>query len=322
MSKKINKKLPKYAIGFGGYASKGLAGAGSGLSIGSNPLLMAATGGLSAPIGAALGAGVGLIGASKEDQALELAMQNEKIAGAVAMNKNINDQMQAEYNLKNQTNNRMPGFKKGKPGFKPNAMVSKGEVIKNGYTGSLNPMPGNFDPSNPDPLAVRINKADSVYPSDPRTTLPGWEPQAVLAAKMSKAQVRAQKILLGEIKGGKLDKEEARRTLSTIETQTKNFDKELAINNYGVDQQLPRFRKGKNGYLDVNTQLSNEWLGDEITRRGVNMPKMFGTKRDYGTTYDDENEIREYLGTVRGSNSKLIKGAQVGSPNINQIDYI
>ena len=118
MSKKINKRLPKYAIGFGGYASKTLSGAGTGLSIGSNPLLMAATGGLSAPIGAAIGAGAGILGASKEDQALELAMKQEKIAGNVSSINNIGAQMQAEYDLKNQTNNRTPGFKKGKSKFK------------------------------------------------------------------------------------------------------------------------------------------------------------------------------------------------------------
>jgi hypothetical protein len=65
--------------GVGGSAAKGaLGGAGSGLAIGANPLLMGATGGLSAPVGAAVGAIVGGVSsgikankAKKADEAIQ-----------------------------------------------------------------------------------------------------------------------------------------------------------------------------------------------------------------------------------------------------------
>ena len=80
--------------GVAGSAAKGaLGGAGAGLSIGANPLLMGATGGLSAPIGAAVGAVAGGVSsgikankAKKADEAIQ-AQDPQELARLAEINR-------------------------------------------------------------------------------------------------------------------------------------------------------------------------------------------------------------------------------------------
>lgn len=66
-------------------------GAATGLQIGANPLLMGATGGLSAPIGAAVGAIGGLIGQGAKRNKAE-QMQQERMANIQAAQTQFNTQ--------------------------------------------------------------------------------------------------------------------------------------------------------------------------------------------------------------------------------------
>jgi len=257
------KKLPKYADGkvdpnalYGqiGYIASGagqlaktgnahdfstqagtvLGAAGQGLEIGANPALMAATGGLSAPIGAVLGAGYGAFEAVGADAAQTKVENRQFAVNNMSINNSVSNGMNAQYNLRNKINDRVPGladgvpsfksayagipgmngysnFGKGKnryangtPGFKskyqngvtPNAVVAPEEVIQHGQTGQLDQVPGNYNPSNPDTQEVNLADNSAVFTNKKSLAIPGGKStDAQIMARGARVQKRADEIM-------------------------------------------------------------------------------------------------------------------------------
>lgn len=218
--------------------------AGTGMSIGG-------------PVGAGVGALAGVGMSIMQANQLKESERIKKNQANAASTMNMSNFIKANYDMQNNSNTGVPGFKDGLSKFMPqlpgipNAYVSKGEVIKNPIDGSLDRVPGEYNGSNVDTVMTNLMPASSVFSANPDNKLPfGKSTPAEIAARMEKAQKSANEKLAG--KGSRLDKETAGLNKLNIEKQLANLDKLTYIQNAYKDpmSMMPGFYNGHSSFAD------------------------------------------------------------------------
>jgi len=327
---------------FGTQAGKVLGSTGKGLSIGANPALMAATGGLSAPIGAVLGAGYGVIDAANANSAQIKAENRQLAVNNMATNNSISTGVNAQYNLRNKVNDRVPGLKDGIPSFKsayagipgmngysnfgkgknrydkgvakfksteinpsvPNAMVAPEEVVKDGQTGELNQIPGQYNPNNPDTVSANLTDGSSVFSNRQSQVIPGGKKTpAQIMAKATAVQKRADRVLSpkeGDIKLSRIDILTAELNKRNIEKQSENLNKYNMLVN-------PQLKQGTAQSYANGTPSSGSKYNINYGN-GENIDEQI---RSYGLSSEDEAGLRGLIG-ITGMNGTGVAGYDLG----------
>lgn len=214
--------------------------AGTGMAIG---------GPIGAGIGAFAGLGMSMMNSEKANAAEAAIARNEYASNMMRKSSMV----KANYDMNNTNNTGIPGFKNGASRFMPqvngmpNAYVSKGEVIRNPVTGSLDKVPGEYNGSNPDTVQTNLMNGSSVFSASSKNKLPfGKSTPADIANRMLKAKSTAEEKLSG--KGSRLDKSTAELNVKNITRQLGNLDKLTYLQNFDSrNTGMPMFNNGKPG---------------------------------------------------------------------------
>lgn len=281
------------ATSAGSYAGNILGDAGKYASMG------AALGPWGAAGGAVVGGVMGLLDSDRAAAAQRSAERKAKINSIISTNNNISNQIQAQNDLSTQVNPRVPGLNKGASSFsgtlpgligltkrenynkgvvstpRPNAMVAKEEGIRDGLTGQISTVPGQYSPSNPDTVPAVLTPGSSVYSKNKEQVLPGGKSTpADIVAKLEKVQNHSNEILnpkQGDDRRSKLDILTAKLNQRNIQKQSENLNQfnslinpqpqvptpnqipqpqaiipgqQLPNMSYGANKKLPRYDMG------------------------------------------------------------------------------
>jgi hypothetical protein len=200
--------------------------------------------------GAVLGAGIGTIGAIGADNA-QSAEKRQTLANTnMSNNTSLSNGIDAKYNMRNQTNSRVPGMKNGIPMFNDvysgitemnktsvkyknmprikggtpafksgsyntgttNAIVAPEEVTMDGQTGELNQVPGNYNSSNPDTVSANLTQGTSVFSNEKKQIVPG--------GKSTPAEIMARATKMQKINDRTLNPKEGDMKLSRLDRKT------------------------------------------------------------------------------------------------------
>jgi len=257
------------ASSVGSYAGDMLSSAGQGASMG------AALGPIGAGVGAVAGGIYGFFNAADAQKKQEMAQRKEAINTTLSANQDVSGNVNAQYNLRNFANDRVPGLNKGTVRFKsnqqnpnqPNAMVAGQEGIMDGQTGRVSTVPGQYSTTNPDVIPANLTEGSSVFSNKKSQTLPGGRSTpADIIARTEKMQKINDKILNpkdGDRKLSRLDQLTAKLNQSNIQKQANNLNKFNALVNPQQSQgNLPGY---DNGIVDTATNDRLNKLGSEIS---------------------------------------------------------
>jgi hypothetical protein len=293
------------ASSIGSYAGNILGDTGKYASIG------AALGPWGAIGGAVVGAGIGTMTAITGDQAQQAEKRQTLANSNVANNTSISQGVNAKYNIRNTTNNRVPGLEKGTPMFrsgiansnKPNAIIAPEEVVRDGQTGQLNQVPGQYNSSNPDTVPANLTQGSSVFSNQAKQILPGGKstPADIMARaeRVQKANQKALNPKEGEMKLDSLREKTIKLNLSNIQNQANNLNKfNVIANNTSTSNlygQVPGFKNGTPSFEELNSLMKF-------------------TPNDAAYTIDDKPKtmgVPDMLNISGSTASKLIGGENV-----------
>ncbi len=264
--------------------------AGTGMSIG---------GPIGAGIGAFAGLGMSMMNSEKAKAAEAAIARNEYASNMMRKSSMV----KASYDMNNTNNTGIPGFKNGASRFMPqmngmpNAYVSKGEVIRNPITGSLDKVPGEYNASNPDTVQTNLMNGSSVFSASSKNKLPfGKSTPADIANRMLKAKSTAEEKLSG--KGSRLDKSTAELNVKNITRQLGNLDKLTYLQNFDSSNTgMPMFNNGlsaiMSGIASVAPALSNIGEEPEVT------PPIFDDYINPMASYNIAPEMRSIASESR-----------------------
>ncbi len=269
---------------------------------------MAGTGGsIGGPIGAIAGAGAGLLFANQQHkQMMANARMNENMT-SLNKNRQASSNMAAQYDMNNPMGMAPPGFKDGLPRFKSgkaNAKVSKGEVIRDPMSGSLDKVPGEYVESNADTVPANIAPGTSVFSARDKNKLPfGKSTPADVATRLMQSQKHSEKVLSG--KGSRLDKNTAELNLRNIEKQASNLDMLTYMQN-------PPQMAGMPGYND-GLSARDKWARSSgwDSRQGV-------SEEDVDNAYDDYLASKSKAGAKFGNIASSMASL---APAISNLSY-
>lgn len=226
-------------------------------NIGTNAGSLAATGaavggGWGALAGAVVGAGIGTYQSiSAANQYQDKINQEKRNIQADVSNQN-SGMMRADYNYRNPKNNVVPGLKNGIAKFNSggsgiagtNAMVANEEAVKDGSTGKLNVVPGDYNQSNPDRVEANLTEGTSVYSKNPAQTLPfGKSTPADIMSRAARVQKNSDEILSGKTKLSQVDRNTAKLNNANIEAQSRLLNMNTAIEH--AEQGNGKYNNGK-----------------------------------------------------------------------------
>ena len=243
------------------YAGDMLGNAGTGAQMG------AQFGPWGTGIGAVAGAAYGLIDATHAEKMQNRANNKTQINTNLDNDNSMSNQVNSNYNLRNMTNDRVPGLSKGTALFKsngmnpnqPNAMVAGQEGIADGQTGRVGVVPGQYSPSNPDNTPANLTQGSSVFSKKKSQIIPGGKSTpADVIARATRAQNINDKILNpkpGQPKSSKIDQLTAQVNQRNIQNQVSNLNKYNTLVNPQQQggQQLPRYNNGSDNTTDNYT---------------------------------------------------------------------
>lgn len=205
-----------------------------------------------AAAGAVVGAGIGTVQSISADRAEQDRLNKIAAAEREAVATQNSGMMQADYNMRNVINHRVPGLKNGIAKFNSggtgiagtNAMVANEEAVKDGNTGKLNVVPGNYNQSNPDQVEANLTEGTSVYSKNPAQTLPfGKSTPADIMSRAARVQKNSDEILSGKTKLSQVDKNTAKLNNANIEAQSRLLNMNTAIEH--AEQGNGKYNNGK-----------------------------------------------------------------------------
>ncbi len=251
-------------------------GVASGASLGTAILP-----GIGTAVGAIIGGGLGAITSSIENKKLRreqaLRDRRENLARSLSSHNFNNMALRNQYAEENIMDYTMPGFRYGKApsGMAGNAMVSKGEGIRDGYTGSIGNVPGRYDKNNPDTVPFFVDPAMSIYSADPKTSIPGGKSTpADIIARMAPHQKKNRDILSGKTKSSSIDKTTAELNNRYIDGVTENLDKYTLLSKAGAMWKIGRYNVGKSPYEDYIKSMRNQRAFNQIGRVGMEIASL------------------------------------------------
>jgi len=186
----------------------------------------------------------------------------------------MNNNVAAKYDLRNQSNNRVPGLNNGVASFKsnklnintPNAMIAPEEGVVDGITGRISTVPGIYNKSNPDVVPANLTQGTSIYSKNSKYTIPGGKSTpADVVARAEKMQSINDKIMnpkVGERKLSSIDKRTAELNKLNINKQLEllnmNTTLQQQMSNFkSTSSKLPAYDKGLNGTYELVPAASN-----------------------------------------------------------------
>ena len=301
-------------------------------SVGSMAGAGAAFGPIGAGVGAAVGLGMGIIGSEKQkaeyEKAKRLASIRKRIATINGNLGSLNTATQAQRLEAESSNNmRLPGFKKGTSSFygmyngAPNAMVANGEGIKNQNTGELDVVPGQYDRTNPDKVNAAILPGTSIYPNH-TPVYGGKSTSADLIAKMSRVQKKDNAILSGKNPVSRLDKKTAELNKKNIDIQSELLNMNTFISN-AKSMKTNKYKDGTvSAILDGASDVANAFgtvapilynLGDsnpEVTTPIYDKFYSPSIRANVSKNLDDARRQRQI---ARYNNRTLSSGSGIGT---------
>jgi len=329
----------------GSYAGGILGSAGQGASMG------VALGPWGAGVGALAGGAYGLFNAKRADAAQESAQARTQINTNLSQNQNMSGDVNAKYNLRNFTNDRVPGLNKGVAKFKsgitntnqPNAMIAPEEGIMDGVTGRVSIVPGQYNSSNPDIVSANLTEGSSVFSNKKSQTLPGGKSTpADIIARTEKMQKINDKILSpkeGERKLSRLDQLTAKLNQSNIQKQAENLNKFNSLINPQQQQvdNLPKYAGGNPGWNDPLkpnplpiADLNQNVSINPVTGEVINIPVNIKAGKTFaGTAPSVFNKAAEEkwggkfnFGVLGGSMDKTMSGWGTGFIDAQDPTYV
>jgi len=236
----------------------------------SNAGSMAATGAALGPWGAAggalVGAGVGVYQSIKASDAQKAMESQKSVNKNIAENNFSNNAIKDMYNLRNDKNYQVSGFKNGTPSYnntgiqsKKNSMISNGEALRDPNTGRVDVIPGRFSSSNPDTVPAALEEGTSVYSADKKNIIPGGKSTpADVVARMKKVQDRMDNLETGKLKLTKLDKRTIDINKSNIQKQTELLNMNTKMFNMNNNTKVGKYKEGIDNVPGIKTDIQTK----------------------------------------------------------------